>query len=36
MENNENEPTVETATVTADSDPKKEEQKKDEPAKTEK
>jgi hypothetical protein len=35
MENKENKPTVEPATVTADSDTKKEEHKKDEPAKTE-
>lgn len=36
MENKENKSTVETATLTADSDTKKEEHKKDEPAKTEK
>ena len=35
MENKENKPTVEAATVTADSNAKKEEHK-DEPAKTEK
>ncbi len=36
MENKENKPIAETVTVTADSDTKKEEHKKDEPAKTEK
>ena len=36
MENKENKPTVEAVIVTADSDTKKEEHKKDEPAKTEK
>lgn len=36
MENNENKPQVEAAIVKADSEPKKEEIKKEEPAKTEK